>query len=319
VKPRLLFLSILFIATACRKSNTTPTPVATLDTLNSWVKIPMPAANVEDIWFMNQNNGIAVVDESGLYSSLDGGKTWNLIPNTSSVAAFNLQFVDSLNGFAQGTFIWATSDGGITWTKKSSTNGANYFQFINTTAGFYFYQATGIFTTHDGGNTWADIFEPATPGLSAKYPFYFMDSLKGYSMMNGDFYTTFDGGVNWNQKGSVTTKAFTGYYKMQFLDTLTGFSGTPDGLLKTTNGGKNWVNCFKSTNTDFDFQIPRFFDRNNGYFMTNNGIYKTTDGGQSWTTSCRIATGNTFSSIFFLNMNTGWATTYNGYILTLKQ
>ena len=56
--------------------------------------------------------------------------------------------------------------------------------------------------------------------------------------------------------------------------------------------------------------------------MTDNGIYKTTNGGQSWSTSCRIATGSTFYSVYFLDINTGWAATYNtstgGYILMLK-
>jgi photosystem II stability/assembly factor-like uncharacterized protein len=319
VKKILLFSFILFIAFSCKKNSAAPNQVETPETLNAWIKVPVSSSTAEDIWFTNPSNGILATDNTGLFSSADGGNTWNPIPNTSGIAAFNLQFVDSLRGFVQGVYIWNTNDGGATWTKRSSTQDAIYSQFITPTAGFYFSASTGISVTHDGGITWNNIFKPIAPDPNNKYPFFFLDSLKGFSMMNGHFNTTSDGGNTWEIISNVTTKVFNGYFKMQFLDTLNGFCATPDGLPKTTDGGKNWINCFQQSSLNSSFLIPQFFDIQNGYFMTNDGIYKTTDGGQNWTTSCRIATGNSFSSIHFSNMNTGWATTYNGYILILKQ
>jgi photosystem II stability/assembly factor-like uncharacterized protein len=51
--------------------------------------------------------------------------------------------------------------------------------------------------------------------------------------------------------------------------------------------------------------------------MTSSGIYKTTNGGKDWTTSCRIGKKN-ISDMHFLDMNTGWSSTRDGFILALK-
>jgi photosystem II stability/assembly factor-like uncharacterized protein len=330
-----LLLVIILMMGACRKSNAPSdnnnnnnnnnSTEVIQDTLNAWVKIPVYLTNVDDIWFTTPNKGF-MINGSDIYSTSDSGKSWNYIFGTNQpINAFNLQFVDSLNGFVQGNYLLATSDGGKTWTERGSTNSGIYFQFINPSTGFYFGLNKGIFITHDGGSSWVQGLQVSATNatLNQRYPFYFLDSLRGFSMMNGSFYTTSDGGVNWNIQSSMTGVDFTGFFKMQFFDTMTGYCGTPGGLLKTTNGGKNWMNCFSTTVADGGFSIPRFFDINNGYLMTTNGIYKTTNGGQNWSTSCRIATGSTFSSVNFLDMNTGWASTYNtsasgGYILRLK-
>jgi photosystem II stability/assembly factor-like uncharacterized protein len=139
-------------------------------------------------------------------------------------------------------------------------------------------------------------------------------------MMNGNCYKTNDGGANWEIVSNVTTQDFNGFYKMQFLDTLNGFCGAPNELLKTTDGGKTWITSFKVIENNVNihtFIIPQFFDVNNGYFMSNNGIYKTTNGGKDWSTSCRVG-NNMISGMHFLDMNTGWACTFDGYVLSLK-
>ena len=330
-----LLLVVVLMMGACRKTNTASnnnnnngnnnnnSNVVIQDTLNSWVKIPVYPANVDDIWFTTPSKGFLI--SGSIYSTSDSGKSWNYIYSTNQpIRGFNLQFVDSLNGFVQGDYLLATSDGGKTWTLRGSAINALYFQFINPSTGFYFALNKGIFITHDGGNSWVPGLPVTanTATLNQRYPFYFLDSLRGFSMMNGSFYTTSDGGVNWNIQSNMTGVDFMGFLKMQFLDTMTGYCGTSGGLLKTTNGGKNWINCFSTTAAEGGFSIPRFFDTNNGYLMTTNGIYKTTNGGQNWSTSCRIATGSTFYSVYFLDMKTGWACTYNtsagGYILMLK-
>ena len=139
-------------------------------------------------------------------------------------------------------------------------------------------------------------------------------------MANGNCYKTRDGGLRWDSVSHVTTDDFNGFYKMQFLDKLNGYCGAPNELLKTTDGGKNWNVIFKVTENNPDihiFIIPQFFDVNNGYLMTSNGIYKTDDGGTNWTTSCRLSK-NVISGINFIDMNTGWASTFDGYILKLN-
>jgi photosystem II stability/assembly factor-like uncharacterized protein len=289
----------------------------TQDTLNDWIKYPKydttGSASLDDIWFTDENNGIA----AGLtmMSSGDGGKTWTYIPNTRG--AWNIQFLDSLNGYAMGFDFQVTTDGGKTWTLKNG-GGALYFQFITSKAGFMSNGNTVIWSTHNDGDSWDTIYHNITPGpVSQYFPFYFLDTATGYTVMNNNFYKTSDGGTTWKQL-SIIAGNFASFYKMQFLDTLNGYCGTPAGLLKTVDGGKSWNNCFAPPSPLNSLFVIQFFDVNNGYCMTSNGIYKTVNGGQSWTTSCKIG-NNKLVGIHFLSINNGWACTQDGFVLRLKQ
>jgi photosystem II stability/assembly factor-like uncharacterized protein len=315
-----LLVSISYVIFSCHKTNTNPIAPIARDTLNAWVKSPKIFNGFDDIWFADPGNGI-VVGDSGLLSSNNGGKTWNIIPNTLSISGFNIQFLDNQNGFVQGLGLWATTDGGKTWTYRSQLiQAAISFQFITTTDGFYFAENSGINKTIDGGNKWTPILAPTTPGFQL-YPFYFLDSLRGFTMMDGNFSQTVDGGAHWQLVSNVTNLPYKSFCKMQFLDTLNGYCGAPDGLLKTVDGGKTWLNCLSSitrpTAPSLNLIVPTFFDVNNGYCMTSNAIFKTTNGGKDWTISCKLVTYS-FSGTHFLDMNTGWACTFDGYVLSLK-
>jgi photosystem II stability/assembly factor-like uncharacterized protein len=314
-------LLIVFFILSCKKTNTspnlTPTP-ATPDTLNAWVKYPKIDSNsligFEDIWFIDSLHGIGVTSGQTMLSG-DGGMTWKYIPNTQG--GYNLKFLDSLNGFAQGAYLSKTTDGGRTWTVNMN-GGGFYLQFITPTTGFSY--RAGISSTHDGGNSWISIFNPAVTN-GQRYPFFFLDTLRGFSLMNGNSYQTVDGGASWQMLGSATTLDFNSFYKMQFLDTLHGYSGAPNGLLKTSDGGKTWTNCLPvaapADGQSTSFIVPQFFDVNNGYCMTSHNIFKTTNGGQTWTTSMSLGT-EYLLGMHFLDMNTGWACTGDGYVLRLR-
>ncbi len=320
MRKMLFFSSILMIACSCRKSNAIPAPVDPVieDTLNSWVKsvVVDTANNLEDVWFINRNTGYTVTNFS-VFQTTDGGNTWQTLARVNG--GYNIQFVDSLHGFVQGSTFYSSSDGGKTWTQKNAGGGI-YMQFLTKDAGFYFNPySNDLSSTKDGGNSGTSIlkFSSTTNG---KYPFYFLDSLAGFSMANGNCYKTGDGGLHWDTVSHVTTDDFNGFYKMQFLDTLNGYCGAPNELLKTTDGGKNWTVIFKVTENNPDihiFIIPQFFDVNDGYLMTSDGIYKTNDGGKNWTTSCRLSR-KSITGMHFIDMNTGWASTTDGYVLKLN-
>jgi photosystem II stability/assembly factor-like uncharacterized protein len=320
MKKILLFSFILVISYSCRKSNSTPGPTDPVikDTLNSWVKyfVKDSFTYLEDVWFINRNVGFTITNYQ-LFQTSDGGKIW--LASTAIIHnSYNIQFLDSVHGFVQGDYIYASTDGGITWAQKNGGVGI-YFQFVTPDIGYYFSPGGGLFSTSDSATTWTSIFKPANNN-NGRYPFYFLDSLTGFSMMNGNCYKTRNGGINWDMISAVTTTEFNGFYKMQFPDTLNGFCGANNELLKTTDGGKTWTTCFTVQEYDSNFHtfiIPQFFDANNGYLMTSSGIYKTTNGGKDWTTSCRISKKN-ISGIHFLDMNTGWASTFDGYVLKLN-
>ena len=206
-----------------------------------------------------------------------------------------------------------TTDRGLNWTTRTfPTPQVLYSQFVSPVTGFYFDISSGMYKTIDGGNHWASILPVATQGQD--FPFYFLDSLHGFTMIDNNFSKTVDGGAHWDLiTSNVVIGNYTGFYKMQFLDSLNGYCGTKYGLYKTTDGGKTWTNSLSST---YGFIIPQFFDVNNGYCLIGNAIYKTIDGGHNWTISCRLGSGS-FYGMHFIDMNTGLACTTRDFVIKL--
>ena len=101
---------------------------------------------------------------------------------------------------------------------------------------------------------------------------------------------------------------------MQFLDALHGYSCSTTGLYKTNDGGVTWTNVLPAAAS---FMVPYFFDINNGYCLVDNEMYKTSDGGQHWTRSCKLA-NDKFSGLHMFTMNSGWASSFSGYVLRLQ-
>jgi photosystem II stability/assembly factor-like uncharacterized protein len=312
---RILFFSLIVIVySSCNKSNSNnPTPSGGgQDTLNNWVKGSSAGAELDDVWFLTEKTGF--VAANAIYTSTDSGKNFTGANGTSNFKVFNLQFLDNLYGFAQGVNQLAvTRDGGASWTLKSlPTNNAFTSQFLFPSTGYYNDYSLGLYKTTDSGSTWRQIYSGA--GQGPNFIFSFVDTLHGFLMVNGNFSKTVDGGISWQSVTTgVTGPSFTTYYKMQFLDTLTGYCASPAGLFKTSDGGKTWSNLLPVATT---YMVPFFLDKTNGYCLAANAIYKTTNGGNSWDISCKLGTDD-FSGMYFLNMNTGWATTFGGYVLRL--
>jgi len=314
---RILFLSLsICLYLSCSKSNSSSSapPGGAVDTLNNWVKVSNAGFELDDIWFTDIKTGF-VASASSIYSSTDSGNSWTPVPNTGNFKVFNIQFLDNLHGFAQGTTqLVITVDGGKTWSLKTIATGYAFtFQFLTPSTGYYNDYIKGIYKTTDTGTTWKQVYDGT--GQKPNFFFDFLDSSNGFAMLNVQFNKTIDAGNNWQTVTSnITDTSFRTYYRMQFLDTLNGYYGAPSGLFKTSDGGKSWSNVLARQTT---YMVPHFFDKNNGYCLAANTIYKTTDGGNNWTVSCKLGQDD-FSGMHFLDMNTGWATTFGGFVLRLK-
>jgi photosystem II stability/assembly factor-like uncharacterized protein len=314
---RILFLSLstcLYLSCSKTNSYTTTTTTGPADTLNNWVKLSNAGFELEDIWFTDAKTGF-IAGNTSLFTSTDSGNSWTVIPNTGTYQVFNIQFLDKLHGFVQGsTQLGITADGGLTWSLKPIVSGYGFtFQFLTASTGYYNDYNKGIYKTTDTGTTWKLVYDGT--GKGPNFIFNFTDSSTGFVMVSDQINKTNDAGNSWQLLASnVTDTSFKSFYKMQFVDTLNGYFGSPIGLFKTSDGGKSWTNSLPRQST---YMIPRFFDKNNGFCLAANTIYKTTDGGSTWTVSCKLGQDD-FSGMYFLDMNTGWATTFGGFVLRFR-
>jgi photosystem II stability/assembly factor-like uncharacterized protein len=293
------------------------TPPPSLDSLFGWTKSKQAASNIDDIWYSTGNVGF-IINDTFLLTSTDYGVTWTKVPNTTFPQLLNFQFLDNQHGFVQGlSQLGVTTDGGANWSFSTlPTNSVYNFQFITPYTGFYYdLQHYSIYKTSDAGNSWQNVSN--NNGMIDC--FYFLDSLNGFYMGINAFNVTSDGAKTWQKISAGVFKLNnSGFYKMQFLDAMNGYCSSLTGLAKTTDGGISWTTILPWPPYGASaYIIPYFFDVNNGYCLMNNTIYKTTDGGQTWTLSCKLFNDN-FSGLHMLDMNTGWAATFGGYVLRLQ-
>ena len=90
-------------------------------------------------------------------------------------------------------------------------------------------------------------------------------------------------------------------------------------VLKTSNSGKIWKTQIEQGTYDY-FRCFYFINDLIGWFAKANneapeervggGLYQTTDGGENW---IQVHLGGDYSSVFFINQDTGWVTCDDNY------
>lgn len=258
-------------------------------------------------------SGLGVSPMSGaILKSTDGGAYW-LVYMNGSMAFTNLNFINTLTGWAVGNesiispqgnikkSILKSTNGGITFLPQYSETGNDGFmsiKFYNESTG-YAVSKKNVYKSTDGGNTWVN----SNPFDQADYKNIFVPSpSRAYIVSSYNFYSyTYNGGETWLQ---VVDDWSTYYNSMFFLNELTGWIGAKNGLLKRTNdGGLSWVEMHNYlSNKGLFFVSPTYGFVINDY----NTVGRTTNGGANWANQSLSYPGIRFSSIFFINSQTGW-------------
>jgi photosystem II stability/assembly factor-like uncharacterized protein len=266
-------------------------------------------------------NGYAIAPDTvivagGLFKSMDGGGTWNLLnlglpPNSSiDAVAVNPQnpstlYVGSIYG------IFKSSDGGNDWTPVNSglpafanglPGGAAYFLVASLTIDQQqpdtVYVAitnsigSRVLKTTNGGASWSD----AGSGLPENTT---VRSLQIDSQIHTTLYAATGAGVFKSTDGAITwTPVNSGLISTVITDlaitpgnSSTLYAATSGELLKTTDGGKNW----SAADSGMAFVgSPLAIDPQNtstifaiGCTIANYicGVVKSADGGASWSVS----------------------------------
>jgi photosystem II stability/assembly factor-like uncharacterized protein len=128
---------------------------STTDYGETWEKHSVAAASqILDIYFKNENEGMAIGESNDFYKSTDGGEQWTKI-DPLPLFGFDICFTSETRGVIVGNRIVLTTDGGNSWNVVYDNNGEPLYSasFADSLVGW----AVGnniILKTSDGGSTW---------------------------------------------------------------------------------------------------------------------------------------------------------------------
>lgn len=266
------------------------------------------------------SGGFAAYPKS-VYKTIDGGKTWNSVFETST----NL-FRDTF-ATASGV-VWAvgqqrtavySNDYGANWLVPASFGAINAttefrgVSFNNSGVGLLAgYQGSvgAIARSTDFGNNWSNVFTINARFLNVR----FINETKaiavsGFTASNTSQYGVYlsnDAGATWTQVPSMSGILL---YDIHVLNENTFYvaSGASSNLLdlvyRTTDGGTTWTKIFEKTAlVSFNTSVA-FSDELNGIVSGRAGLWKTSDGGSTWSRELPVSDG-TLLGIAFLPSKT---------------
>ena len=269
----------------------------------------------------------------------DGGTTWNpgtiTFTNSTNYGVSNLFEFDYNTAYAcmfptsgTGGLIVKTTDGGTTWNTQPSavfTNSwADFVHFFDANNGVCVGDPTAttgtkffIYTTTDGGVTWTQIPTANSPncltsetGITNYYQA--VGNTIWFTTTKGRVFKSTDMGVTW----TAATTGFTNVFSLRMKDANVGIAvtdTTPLGYKKTSNGGLTWQSF---TPTGYVVTTPKlaFVPGTTAMWVdvasypSNGSTYSTSDGASFM----NIDSGSVaFTSVSFLDINTGWAGSFN--------
>ena len=264
---------------------------------------------LQDVHFMDNQNGMVVGDRGLILVTADGGKTWKKKEiNTRPAGAptgqrpggggppggfgggglptlYNIYFVSEDIGFLTGArgMILKTEDGGKTWNRKMARSQAANQNNNNRRRG------GGIRSSLMGIQM-----------ITEKVGFI-------VGTENAILKTT-DGGETWVGSSERTRVGETrnNLENILFVSQTTGWIiGSYGTLLHTTDGGENW----EKKNAGFDNNLfgIHFIDEKTGWISGQEGlILHTNDGGKTWKQQKTDSIDNLYD-IMFVDKMVGWA------------
>jgi len=249
--------------------------------------------------------------DTGLYLTIDGGITWQILNFDQPRRIWDFSMVDTNNIWVCASYpciILATSDGGETWNKQlevpdSVSSFLNYIKMFDINNGIAMgdapYPLLGkpapFFKTTDGGMNWISVsnsfingssefsWRPVdfvTPDIGFFIPYY-------WTSYPFRIYKTIDGALSWNEMHEAYGHSTVLKFNDQNYGVAQMFArppGSGEYIIRTTDAGNSWDSTLMST-TNLYFGVDFEFIKNNPAKIWYAGIdklYFSADSGRSW-------------------------------------
>lgn len=258
---------------------------------------------------------------SHLYGEINwtnnGGRLWHRVNLGVHYIGYGVSFFDNLNGWAVASdaqagegLVFHSTDGGKTWKQQTSRRQLYAVRALSQSTvvavgGDSF--GTVLVRSTDGGATWT---EDDNVPAGVLYGLFFLNSKVGWAVgYLGSIVKTTDGGVTWTPQNSGVNVPLLG---VSFADAKNGWIvGDGGALLHTTNGGATWnlQNSGVGNNIIVAYAVSPTVAWISGYDF----IARTLDGGRTWKQENFVNQHPTsFSGLYFLDADNGWAGGFNG-------
>lgn len=299
--------------------------------LSQWYQLTTNTAeNLQDIYFINSNTGIAVGMNGKIIRTTDAGSTWISVASGTANALFSLDFPDNMTGFTGGQTgtVLRTLNGGGSWSPRTGCGiNINSIAFFNINIGITAGGGTLMCFTTDAGLTWNPRYSPsfAVAGvtfISADTLFIACTDLPGAAI-----FKSVNTGYNWtsvlflNNSGVDMTYSLTHIY---FKDRATGFSTgshtffgqTWGDVHRSTNGGINWTMVGSTASQSGSGLRGIYFgEPSTGFTCGNNGaVMRSTNGGTNWSPQSSGVT-SALNAVYMINDLTGYICGNGGLVL----
>jgi len=290
----------------------TPTP-----TTSGWISQDSGTTNrLNDVCFMNTNDGLMVGDNGTILKTGDGGTSWLYLNSGVSSNLKGIHFADSNSGTAVGDsgVILTTSDAGETWNERNpeiprqispDLNGV----FMVGSSIWAVGESGSILYSPDLGVTWTSQISGVTANLNAVW---FIDSTTGWIVgEGGTILHSTDAGNTWLQQSSGVNGTL---YGVCFVNSFTGWAcGTGGVLLNTADSGATWTS--QTSPTKQDLNDIYFVDSTKGWAVGARGtIIHTTTGKGNWG-SQNSGVSSDLTGVFFTDGSHGHASGSGSTIL----
>ena len=255
-----------------------------------WQNITPFGGNINDVYFLNARDGIAVGQQAGIGScsapcyisrTIDGGQNWfRIFPTGLSTTTLNALDFSGNTGLACGSssVILKTTDAGYTWTQPSAGVGSGYndIAFTGANAAVVIGNNGLIRYSSNAGSSWSTVASGVSVTLNSL-------SVPGNGIVyiggsNGTLLKSTNSGNSWS---SINTGITNSIFRLCFITPQEGYFAGGNTIFKTTNGGTSWTSQVLSMN-GFIRKI-RFRNPQYGYFVTDAGEWGiTSDSGATW-------------------------------------